>query len=52
MQPGDVSATYADTSLLEKDFGYKPNTPLRKGIKNFVCWYKEFYKTEERKKKI
>ena len=43
MQPGDVPITYADTSELEKDFGYKPNTSLRDGLKAFVRWYKEFY---------
>lgn len=43
MQPGDVPVTYADTSELEKDFGYKPNTSLRDGLKAFVKWYKEFY---------
>lgn len=44
MQPGDVPITYADTSALEKDFGFKPNTPLREGLRKFVEWYKEFYK--------
>lgn len=44
MQPGDVPITYADTSELEKDFGYKPNTSLRDGLKAFVRWYKEFYR--------
>ena len=44
MQPGDVPITYADTSELEKDFGYKPNTSLRDGLKVFVRWYKEFYR--------
>lgn len=43
MQPGDVPITYADTTELEEDFGYKPDTPLRKGILEFVKWYKEFY---------
>ena len=43
MQPGDVSITYADTTGLEKDFGYKPKTPLREGIRKFAEWYKEFY---------
>lgn len=43
MQPGDVPITYADTSKLEQDFGYKPNTPLREGLRNFARWYKEFY---------
>ena len=44
MQPGDVSVTYADTSALEADFGFKPSTPLREGLRRFAEWYKEFYK--------
>lgn len=44
MQPGDVPVTYADTSALEKDFDFKPNTSLREGIRKFAEWYKEFYK--------
>ena len=43
MQPGDVPVTYADTSALEKDFGFKPSTDLRTGIRKFAKWYKEFY---------
>lgn len=43
MQPGDVSVTYADTSALERDFGFKPATPLREGLRRFAQWYKEFY---------
>ncbi len=43
MQPGDVSVTYADTSALEKDFGYKPSTSLRDGLRTFARWYKFFY---------
>lgn len=43
MQPGDVPVTYADTSALERDFGYKPHTPLREGLRKFAEWYKEFY---------
>ncbi len=43
MQPGDVPVTYADTSALEHDFGYKPSTPLRDGLRKFAEWYKEFY---------
>lgn len=43
MQPGDVPVTYADTTALERDFGFKPSTPLRKGLRRFVEWYKEFY---------
>lgn len=44
MQPGDVPITYADTTPLEKDFEFKPNTSLREGLKRFSIWYKEFYK--------
>lgn len=44
MQPGDVPITYADTTNLEKDFGYKPNTDLRTGLRKFSEWYKEYYK--------
>lgn len=43
MQPGDVPLTYADTSALERDFGFKPNTSLREGLRKFAQWYKEFY---------
>ena len=43
MQPGDVPITYADTSALEKDFGFKPSTSLREGLRKFAEWYKEFY---------
>ena len=43
MQPGDVPSTYADTSTLERDFGFKPQTPLREGLRRFAEWYKEFY---------
>lgn len=43
MQPGDVLITYADTSELERDFGYKPTTPLREGLKKFARWYYETY---------
>lgn len=43
MQPGDVPVTYADTSGLEKDYGYKPSTSLRTGLRKFSEWYKEFY---------
>lgn len=43
MQPGDVPITYADTKPLERDFGFKPNTFLREGIRKFVLWYKKFY---------
>lgn len=44
MQPGDVAVTYADTSALEQDFGFKPSTELRVGLRKFAEWYKEFYK--------
>ena len=43
MQPGDVPVTYADTSALEQDFGFKPDTNLREGLQKFAQWYKEFY---------
>lgn len=43
MQPGDVPVTYADTSALERDFGYKPQTSLRTGLRRFAEWYKEYY---------
>ena len=46
MQPGDVPVTYADTSALEADFGFKPNTTLREGLKRFAIWYKDFYMME------
>lgn len=44
MQPGDVVETYADTNSLETDFGYKPSTPLRTGLRNFAQWYAKYYK--------
>lgn len=43
MQAGDVPVTYADTTPLEKDFGFKPHTSLRDGLRNFAIWYKKFY---------
>lgn len=43
MQPGDVPVTYADTSALERDFGFKPHTSLRDGLRKFAEWYKNFY---------
>lgn len=43
MQPGDVPVTYADTTALEQNFGYKPRTSLREGLRRFAEWYKEFY---------
>ena len=44
MQPGDVPITYADTTALERDFGFKPSTSLREGLRKFAEWYKVFYK--------
>ena len=44
MQPGDVPVTFADTAPLEEDFGYKPATPLRDGLRAFAEWYKAYYK--------
>ena len=43
MQPGDVEITYADVDELVKDFGFKPDTSLREGLRRFAKWYKEFY---------
>ena len=43
MQPGDVPVTYADTTPLEEDFGFRPDTPLREGLRKFARWYQEFY---------
>lgn len=47
MQPGDVPVTYADTSALERDYGYKPSTSLREGLRKFAEWYKQFYMGEK-----
>ncbi len=44
MQPGDVPVTFADTSALERDYGFKPGTPLREGLRRFAQWYKEYYR--------
>ncbi|MBQ7182071.1 MAG: NAD-dependent epimerase/dehydratase family protein [Bacteroidaceae bacterium] len=44
MQPGDVPVTYADTEPLERDFGFRPSTPLREGLRRFASWYAEYYK--------
>ena len=49
MQPGDVPITYADTSALEQDFGFKPCTSLRAGLRKFAMWYKDFYCKENAK---
>ena len=46
MQPGDVPVTYADTSALERDFGFRPATPLREGLRKFAEWYREFYRKD------
>lgn len=43
MQPGDVEVTYADVDELVRDFGFKPSTPLRDGLRKFAEWYKDFY---------
>ena len=43
MQKGDVEVTFADTTPLERDYGFKPNTPLREGLRKFSEWYKDFY---------
>lgn len=43
MQPGDVPITYAGTSALERDYGFKPSTSLREGLRQFAQWYAEFY---------
>ena len=43
MQPGDVPTTYADTSVLERDFGFTPKITLREGLRHFAEWYKSFY---------
>ena len=42
MQPGDVPVTYADTTALEEDFGFKPSTSLREGLRRFAEWYMKF----------
>jgi len=43
MQPGDVPITFADTTALENNYGFSPNTSLREGLRKFAVWYKEFY---------
>ena len=43
MQPGDVPITYADTTVLQRDFGFRPSTTLREGLRKFAEWYKDFY---------
>lgn len=49
MQPGDVPVTYADTTPLERDFGFRPSTPLRAGLRKFAEWYHEFYQSDSKK---
>ena len=49
LQPGDVPATYADVQDLMHDLGYRPETPIKKGVKAFVDWYKLFYEVGDRK---
>ena len=46
MQPGDVPTTYADSTALERDFGFTPKIPLREGLRKFAEWYARFYKHE------
>lgn len=46
MQPGDVPATWADVDDLKKDYGYSPETDVSTGIKNFVTWYRRYYKVD------
>ena len=48
MQPGDVPVTYADTTPLEQDFGFRPSTPLREGLRRFAEWYKGYYKHNDK----
>ncbi len=44
MQPGDVPATWANVDDLINDYNYKPDTPIKKGIQQFIAWYREYYK--------
>jgi UDP-glucuronate 4-epimerase len=44
MQPGDVPATFADVSDLERDVGYRPETPIERGLAELVKWYREHYR--------
>ena len=48
MQPGDVPVTFADSSALERDFGFTPKIPLREGLRKFAQWYKEYYLRDEK----
>ena len=43
LQPGDVPKTYADITALERDYGFRPSTPLREGVRRFVEWYREYH---------
>ena len=43
MQPGDVTVTYADCSALEEDYGFRPVTPIRHGLRTFAEWYRDYY---------
>ena len=52
MQPGDVPVTFADTEPLERDFGFKPHTPLRDGLRKFAEWYKSLYGLRERRERM
>lgn len=47
MQPGDVPVTFADTAPLERDFGFRPSTRLREGLRAFAQWYAKYYHTNE-----
>ena len=46
MQPGDVETTYADVCALERDFGFRPDTDLRTGLRRFARWYADYYGCE------
>ena len=46
MQPGDVPVTFADTAPLEEDFGFRPDTSLREGLRRFARWYASYYGTQ------
>jgi UDP-glucuronate 4-epimerase len=48
LQPGDVPSTYADTSSLEQDFGYRPSTTVQEGVSRFIDWYLSFYQPQSR----
>jgi nucleoside-diphosphate-sugar epimerase len=44
MQPGDVPKTYADTGGLEQDYGYRPQTGIRQGVRQFIDWFRDYYR--------